>query len=204
MNTQFLEGLFKNVCVSLFEKDKLIFSFLLCIKLLELNGTMDPAELKFLLTGGVALGEDYGEPPAEWVSAKMWGELSRMSKLNSLKSFLPHFTKNLDAYHDLYEHANPEEWQQPKDAEMINQFRKLMVIRAIRPDKLVPAVSKFITDFIGEFYIKPPTFELANIFLDSRNIAPLIFVLSPGADPLQALMKFAGSKNKNPDPISLG
>lgn len=87
---------------------------------------------------------------------------------------------------------------------MINQFRKLMVIRAIRPDKLVPAVSKFITDFIGEFYIKPPTFELANIFLDSRNIAPLIFVLSPGADPLQALMKFAGSKNKNPDPISLG
>lgn len=111
LNTQFLEGLFKNVCVSLFEKDKLIFSFLLCIKLLELNGTMDPAELKFLLTGGVALGEDYGEPPAEWVSAKMWGELSRMSKLNSLKSFLPHFTKNLDAYHDLYEHANPEEWQ---------------------------------------------------------------------------------------------
>jgi len=165
---------------------------------------MDAAELKFLLTGGVSLGEDYGEPPAEWISAKMWGELSRMSKLNSLKSFMPHFTKNLDAYHDLYEHANPEDWQQPKDAEMMNQFRKLMVIRAIRPDKLVPAVSKFITDFIGEFYIKPPTFELANIFLDSRNISPLIFVLSPGADPLQALMKFAGSKNKNPDPISLG
>jgi dynein heavy chain len=29
-------------------------------------------------------------------------------------------------------------------------------------------------------------------------------VLSPGSDPLQALLKFATSKNKSPDPISLG
>lgn len=29
-------------------------------------------------------------------------------------------------------------------------------------------------------------------------------MLSPGSDPLQALLKFAAVKNKNPDPISLG
>ena len=44
----------------MFEKDKLIFSFMLCIKLLQLAKELDGAELTFLLTGGVALGEDYG------------------------------------------------------------------------------------------------------------------------------------------------
>jgi len=87
---------------------------------------------------------------------------------------------------------------------MLNGFRKLLVIRAIRPDKLVPSVSRFIVEYIGEKFVKPPTFELANIYLESRATTPLIFVLSPGSDPLKALLKFAESKNKRPDPISLG
>jgi len=87
---------------------------------------------------------------------------------------------------------------------MVNGFRKLLVIRAIRPDKLVPCVSKFIVDYVGEKYVKPPTFELANIYLESRATTPLIFILSPGSDPLKALLKFAETKNKRPDPISLG
>ena len=98
----------------------------------------------------------------------------------------------------------PDEWEFPVEATMVNSFRKLLVIRVIRPDKLVPCVSKFIVDFIGEKFVKPPTFELANIFGESRSTTPLIFVLSPGSDPLKALLKFAESKNKRPDPISLG
>ena len=60
LNEEFLDLLFRQTCISLFEKDKLIFSFMLCIKLLQLAKELDGAELTFLLTGGVALGEDYG------------------------------------------------------------------------------------------------------------------------------------------------
>lgn len=204
LNDEFLDLLFRQVCISLFEKDKLIFSFMLCIKLMQLDKSLEASELNFLLTGGVALGEDYGEVPADWINEKMWGELNRLSALSTMRTFLPYFTKNLEVYKQLYSHSNPEQWEFPADATMLNGFRKLLVMRALRPDKLVPSVSKFIVDFIGEKFVKPPTFELANIYLESRSVTPLIFVLSPGSDPLKALLKFAETKNKRPDPISLG
>lgn len=74
LNKEFTESLYRNICRSLFEKDKMIFSFLLCTRLLQ---NLEQKEFSFLLTGGVSMGEDYGEPPAEWVSLKMWGEINR-------------------------------------------------------------------------------------------------------------------------------
>lgn len=177
---------------------------MLCIKLLQLDNKLEPAELAFLLTGGVALGEDYGPIPADWITEKVWGEINRVSKLASMKNFLPHFNKNLETYKVMYESSNPDQWAFPADATMVKGFLKLLIMRAIRPDKLVPSVSKFIVEFIGEKYVTPPSFDLGNIYLESRPTTPLIFVLSPGSDPLKALLKFAETKNKRPDPISLG
>lgn len=49
------EILYRNVCRSLFEKHKLLFSFLLCVKILLGKRQVDSIVMRFLLTGSTSL-----------------------------------------------------------------------------------------------------------------------------------------------------
>jgi dynein heavy chain len=86
----------------------------------------------------------------------------------------------------------------------MTDFQKLLILRTLRLDKLVPAVSKFVADELGQKYIEPPPFDLEGTFRDSTPTSPLIFVLSPGVDPMLSLLKFAETKGRKVDSISLG
>lgn len=78
----------------------------------------------------------------------------------------------------------------------ISLFRRAIVLRVLRPDKVIPAIQKLIKKDkeMGIGYITPPPFDLAKSFSDSTNKTPVIFVLSPGADPMSELKKLAEIK----------
>jgi len=67
----------------------------------------------------------------------------------------------------------------------------LIIVKALRSDKLTSAIQEFITEKIGRDFIDPPTFNLMNCYKDSSQISPLIFVLSAGSDPIADFTKFA-------------
>ena len=62
------------------------------------------------------------------------------------------------------------------------------------PANLGVCAQDYIVENMGRSYIEPPTFNLQLSYNDSHCCAPLIFVLSPGADPMAGLLKFASDK----------
>jgi dynein heavy chain, axonemal len=95
----------------------------------------------------------------------------------------------------VYDSAAPDKATYPEHFSKVRGLHRLIILRALRPDKIIPATQDFIVMIMGQQFIEPPTFDLPGSFADSNNCAPLIFVLSPGSDPTVALLKFGADKS---------
>ncbi|XP_071815449.1 dynein axonemal heavy chain 3-like isoform X3 [Apostichopus japonicus] len=208
LNDHFTHNIYQNVCRSLLEKDKLLFSFILCIGIAKGRKEIDESEWKFLLTGGIALENPFPNPAPEWLPDKSWAEIVRVSELEAFDDFLLNFKKNIEDWKVFYDSSNPHEIPIPEPWQItLNSFKKLIILRIIRPDKIIPAVQNFIVQRLGQAYIEPPTFDIARSYQDCTHAAPLIFILSPGVDPMALLMRFAEEKGmggSSMQTISLG
>ena len=57
---------------------------------------------------------------------------------------------------------------------------------------------------MGKRFVEPMPFAIEPSFHDSTATSPLIFVLSPGSDPMAALLTFAEEKGIRVESVSLG
>ena len=88
LNTYFQYFLYRNVCRSLFEKDKLVFSLLLCQCLLVGYDKLDQTEWRFLLTGGILLGDlEEKNPAPAWLGDKQWENINCLAQLKFASLF---------------------------------------------------------------------------------------------------------------------
>ena len=72
----------------------------------------------------------------------------------------------------------------------------MLIIKLLRPEKIMQASSSYVADQLGKFYdqVVNPTME--DVYNASDCKTPIIFILSPGADPTSLLFKLAKEKNK--------
>uniref|UniRef100_A0A7N5K2X3 Dynein axonemal heavy chain 3 n=1 Tax=Ailuropoda melanoleuca TaxID=9646 RepID=A0A7N5K2X3_AILME len=203
----FTLSIYNNVCRSLFEKDKLLFSLLLTIGIMKEKKQINEDVWYFLLTGGVALDNPFPNPAPEWLSEKAWAEVVRASALPKMKGLMEHVEQNAEEWKLIYDSTWPHEENFPGSWKFLKGLERMVILRCLRPDKIIPAIREFIAEHMGDMYIEAPTFDLQGSYNDSSCCVPLIFVLSPGADPMAGLLKFAddlGMGGARTQTISLG
>ncbi|EDW55574.1 GM17246 [Drosophila sechellia] len=192
LRNHFTYSLYVNICRSLFERDKLLFSLILNINMMKHDNRIDNAEWMFLLTGGVGLENPY-KNPTTWLGVQNWDELCRLTNLANFKGLREDFNDNSAQWKPFFDSKSPQDNKDiPKSWEnRVSVFQKLLLLRVFRPDKLVPAVLNFVSGELGERFVDPPQFDLMASFADSHCCVPLIFILTPGSDPTATLLKFA-------------
>ncbi|EFC37691.1 hypothetical protein NAEGRDRAFT_81845 [Naegleria gruberi] len=203
----FTHQMYTRVCRSLFQKDKLLFSLLLCIQLMRKKSLIDHEELKFLLTGtsSVVNSDETTRKLPEWITQNMYNELCQIDGMSSVfKNFKQEFFNHLEAWKKVYDSSKPNEEPYPDKWNNLSILQKMMVLRIIRPDKLLPAVETFVEKNMDKRFIEPSQFNLKVSYMESTPVKPLIFILSPGVDPMENLRKFADQEGVALKSLSLG
>ena len=217
--------LYSNVCRSLFERDKLLFSFVLTVKVLQQRDEIDNSEWLFFLTGGAAgssasteadeldgADSSTGFPPnptAEegWLEDQYWLALCRLSQLPAFAGISQHLAEHPSMWRLYCETSGrwsgneglPSPWNAS-----LSPFQRILVLRCILPNKVVQAVQAFVELTLGRSFLQPPHTSIEACFKDSAPVRPLIFILSSGSDPLSRLMEFADSQRQRVRTVSLG
>jgi len=207
LNDYFTYSLYQNLCRSLFEKHKLLFSFLLCIRIMQGDNKVDPVEWRFLLTGGQGSEPTKANPASSWLTERAWAELHNLSLVEAFKGLEEDIIENVTAWKKYFDSSDPQKperfpgkWGEESD------LRRLLILRCLRADKVQDAVMQVVENAMGERFISPPPFDMSASYNDSSVTMPLIFVLSMGADPFNDLYKFTQEMNMQSkfDYISLG
>uniref|UniRef100_A0A0L8FKZ3 Dynein heavy chain region D6 P-loop domain-containing protein n=1 Tax=Octopus bimaculoides TaxID=37653 RepID=A0A0L8FKZ3_OCTBM len=90
-------------------------------------------------------------------------------------------------------HSRCCEQEFPKAVENnLSKFQRLLVIHAVRPDRLQTAMTQFACWVLGLKDLAPPTFNLKKLFTDETVATePILIIISPGADPSHDLQELA-------------
>ena len=112
MNSHFTYSLYENVCRSLFEKHKLLFSFVLTIKIKQGDNKIDLKEWRYLLSG--PSGEIQVPPnPTNWIPDNQWPDFYRQfygaGQLEALKNVQDHFMAHTEQWRKLFDSPSPQD-----------------------------------------------------------------------------------------------
>ena len=139
-------------------------------------------------------GRAAANPAPEWLLDRAWRELSKLARLPAFAGIDAAVAADPGAWRGLYESETPHRAPLPGHFSTLDTFRKLLVTRVMRPDKVTVAVADYIEAHLGRQFVEPPTFRLDACYGDSAATVPLIFVLSAGSDPTAALLQFAAEQ----------
>jgi dynein heavy chain len=68
---------------------------------------------------------------------------------------------------------------------------RTIIVKIMREEKLLNGLKIYIEKMLGRTFIESPIFDLKAAYDDSICMSPIIFVLSPGADPMNYLFELA-------------
>ena len=210
--TSITQTIFAFTSRGLFERHKLIFSALLCFAILQRDGKIDRAQLTYLLRGPKKAGIERPESVESWLPDTNWQAVQALKEVEGTNPPFEQLERDIcdsnrwKAWCELEHPEDKEEGRMPTDwkvcfpfyynslkylfypiiitSQNLTDFQRLLVLRALRPDRLTVGLTDFVAGSIGEFYVEDKAVSLSVSFEDSGPSTPVFFILSAGVDPV--------------------
>merc|ERR1711871_1807889 len=168
----------------LFVCDKMTLATQVCLWVLRKEGELPADEVESLISGRQAdTGAGMSQPLSEWLPESAWFGLQALKDIQAFAKLPDEMDSSPDMWKRWYDLEKPELVEMPKDYRNFDDWKKILVLRVVRPDRVTPAMGQFIKDKMGAKYIDEEAFSMRDCFNESSPSTPIFFVLFPGVDP---------------------
>ncbi|CAD7941177.1 unnamed protein product [Amoebophrya sp. A25] len=202
-------AVYKYACRGLFERHKLMLSLHIASKVLKsMEEDWNDTEYAFFLRGGQVMDRSTQPSNAapEWITPAMWDNITELdTNVPAFSGFQRSLEQSLREWKKWFSMGEPEIESLPGEWDAkLGPLQKMVVVRCLRLDRVLPAISVFVSVKLDSKFVEPPPFDLATVYEESQADVPLLFVLTPGMDPTPLLIALANQRNFQWSTISLG
>ncbi|KAG1668463.1 hypothetical protein FOA52_005236 [Chlamydomonas sp. UWO 241] len=197
LNDYHTYAVYKYTSRGLFERHKLLLSLQICVRILQTANQVNSEEWQYFFKGGAVLDRSSQPPnPAPtWISEEAWDNITELNNLPNFKGVTSSFNGSQGEWERWYRQNEPESSEMPSEWESkCNELQRMIVVRCLRPDRVIFSATAYVANAMGRKFVEPPVLDLGETHADSTSMSPLIFVLSSGVDPTDALRKLANEK----------
>ncbi|XP_051576917.1 dynein axonemal heavy chain 11 [Myxocyprinus asiaticus] len=169
-------------CQGLFQRDRLTFLTHTALQILLMRGSIEAKDLELLLRCPVEVCQS---SPINFLSPQAWGAIRSLSMLDEFRGLDRDVDGSAKRWKKIIESECPERECLPQDWKNKSPLQRLIILRAIRPDRMTHALRNFIEESLGSSYVDVGRMEFEKCFEECAPSTPVFFILSPGVNPLK-------------------
>ena len=167
-----------------FESDKLTVGTLLTIRIAVNDGKLTQEEIDYLVDGKLSTDPGNMGPLFEWMPPSIWPRIKALESLKRFSGLGDAMQSESDDWQKFFDSEQPEVAKLPGDYQKtLSHFDRLIVLRALRPDRVTTALRQWIEEMMGKDYVNQKPFDMPATYIETSNQTPTFFVLFAGVDP---------------------
>ena len=145
-----------------------------------MNDKPQQEDVDYLVAGKIAPEPGDMGMTSHWMPDATWPKVKALEDMKRFKSIGNDMRDDSEEWLLWFDAAEPENTKMPGDyGKRCSVFEKLIILRALRPDRVTEALRTWIVSVMGAPFIEQPTFSMEQAYSESNPQTP-VFCLFGG------------------------
>jgi dynein heavy chain len=146
------------------QKHKLIIATMLTFKIMTRHNKINEDEVEALIKKEVALEPPHQEESLKFIPESSWAAVKGLESIKVFEHLITAMQSEALQWRKWYSDQEPEIVELPRAMKDLSLFHRILLLRAMRPDRLTNALEEFIKINMGIEYVEQPSFDIVETY----------------------------------------
>ena len=178
------------------EAHKLTIATMLTLRININKGIIEQKEVDALVNKVIAMDPPKQSDGLSFIPENNWAACKGLESIKIFENLLSSMESEAMQWKKWYGDERAESCDLPKSFRDLGLFHRILLLRALRPDRLQAALVQYVTESLGVEFIEQPAFDPFIVYNEMGVKTPAFFVLYPGVDPTPDVERVGKKYNK--------